>query len=152
MKPNESLGHEPSCRSLLIVGAGVMGQGIARLFAAAGIDVTLMDCQDVKISHPGVKFVRETPAAAPDLVIEAVFEDAAVKKSVYAEMERVYGGRPVVATNTSGLPLNDLGAGLKYPERFLAMHFFMPAEVFPMIEVVRANRTEIRQSPWQSQR
>src|SRR3989442_2031129 len=108
MKPNESLGHEPSCRSLLIVGAGVMGQGIARLFAAADIDVTLMDCQDVKISHPGVKFVRETPAAAPDLVIEAVFEDAAVKKSVYAEMERVYGGRPVVATNTSGLPLNDL--------------------------------------------
>ena len=71
-----------------------------------------------------------------------MFEDAAVKKSVYAEMERVYGGRPVVATNTSGLPLNDLGAGLKYPERFLAMHFFMPAEVFPMIEVVRANRTE----------
>ena|SRR5206468_12755334 len=71
MKPNESLGHEPSCRSLLIVGAGVMGQGIARLFAAAGIDVTLMDCQDVKISHPGVQFVRETPAAAPDLVIEA---------------------------------------------------------------------------------
>src|SRR5205823_13472323 len=53
-----------------------------------------------------------------------------------------YGGRPVVATNTSGLPLIDLGAGLKYPERFLAMHFFMPAEVFPMIEVVRANRTE----------
>src|SRR5262249_47171703 len=81
-------------------------------------------------------------ASAPDLVIEAVFEDAAVKKSVYAEMERVYGGRPVVATNTSGLPLNDLAGGLKYPERFLAMHFFMPAEVFPMIEVVRANRTE----------
>src|SRR5439155_328343 len=138
MKPNESLGHEPSCRSLLIVGAGVMGQGIARLFAAAGIDVTLMDCLDVKISHPAVKFVRETPAAsAPDLVIEAVFEDAVVKKSVYAEIERVYGGRPVVATNTSGLPLNDLAGGLKYPERFLAMHFFMPAEVFPMIEVMR---------------
>jgi hypothetical protein len=142
MKPNEPLGHQPCCRSLLIVGAGVMGQGIARLFAAAGIDVTLMDCRDVKVSYPGVKFVRETPAAAPDLVIEAVFEDAVVKKSVYAEMERVYGGRPVVATNTSGLPLNDLAGGLKYSERFLAMHFFMPAEVFPMIEGVRANRTE----------
>src|SRR5262245_15346175 len=142
MKPNEPLGHEPYCRSLLIVGAGVMGQGIARLFAAARIDVTLMDCRDVKVSYPGVKFVRETPAAAPDLVIEAVFEDAVVKKSVYADMERAYGGRPVVATNTSGLPLNDLAGGLKYPERFLAMHFFMPAEVFPMIEVVRAHRTE----------
>src|SRR5207245_9918784 len=98
MKPNESLGHEPSCRSLLIVGAGVMGQGIARLFAAAGIDVTLMDCQDVKISHPGVKFVRETPAAStPDLVIEAVLDDAVVHKSVYAEIERVDGRLPRVA-------------------------------------------------------
>lgn len=143
MKSNEPLRHESSCQSILIVGAGVMGQGIARLFAAAGIDVTLMDCQNVKISQPGVKFVRQTPAASvPDLVIEAVFEEAAVKKSVYAEIEKVYGGRPVVATNTSGLSLNDLAEGLKYPERFLAMHFFMPAELFPMIEVVRANRTD----------
>jgi 3-hydroxybutyryl-CoA dehydrogenase len=126
----------------LIVGAGVMGQGIARLFSEAEIDVTLMDNQDIKVSQPGVKFVRQAPEAVPDLVIEAVFEDAAVKKSVYAEIENVYGGRPVLATNTSGLPLNELGEGLKYPERFLAMHFFMPADVFPMIEVVRAKRTE----------
>ena len=132
-----------SCKLLLIVGAGVMGQGIARLFARAGIDVTLMDTQDVRISLPGVKFVRKMPSATvPDLVIEAVFEDVAVKKAVYAEIENVYGGRPVLATNTSGLPLNELGEGLRYPQRFLAMHFFMPADVFPMIEVVRAQRTE----------
>jgi len=132
-----------SCELLLIVGAGVMGQGIARLFAPAGIDVTLMDTQDIHISLPGVKFVRKMPsAAAPDLVIEAVFEDVAVKKAVYAEIENVYGGRPVLATNTSGLPLNELGEGLRYPQRFLAMHFFMPADVFPMIEVVRAQGTE----------
>lgn len=143
MTPNDSHRHESPCQSILIVGAGVMGQGIARLFAAAGIDVTLMDCQDVALSEPGVKFVRQTPAASvPDLVIEAVFEDAAVKKSVYAEIEKVYGGRPVLATNTSGLPLNELAEGLEYPERFLAMHFFMPADVFPMIEVVCATRTE----------
>jgi len=132
-----------SCKLLLIVGAGVMGQGIARLFAPAGIDVTLMDTQDIHISLPGVKFVRKMPSAtAPDLVIEAVFEDVAVKKAVYAEIENVYGGRPVLATNTSGLPLNELGEGLRYPQRFLAMHFFMPADVFPMIEVVRAQGTE----------
>jgi len=132
-----------SCKLLLIVGAGVMGQGIARLFAPAGIDVTLMDTQDVSISLPGVKFVRKMPSTtAPDLVIEAVFEDVAVKKAVYAEIENVYGGRPVLATNTSGLPLNELGEGLRYPQRFLAMHFFMPADVFPMIEVVRAQGTE----------
>src|SRR5262245_61052221 len=143
MKLNDPLRNESSCKSLLIVGAGVMGQGIARLFAAVGVDVTLMDTQEVKVSEPGVKFVRQAPTASvPDLVIEAVFEDAAVKKSVYAEIEKLYGGRPVLATNTSGLPLNELAEGLKYPGRFLAMHFFMPADVFPMIEVVRANRTE----------
>lgn len=143
MKPNDQLRNESSCKSILIVGAGVMGQGIARLFAAVGIDVTLMDSQDVNVSQPGVKFIRQLPpASVPDLVIEAVFEDAAVKKSVYAEIENVYRGRPVLATNTSGLPLNELAEGLKYPERFLAMHFFMPADVFPMIEVVCAKRTE----------
>ena len=143
MKLNDPLRNESSCQSILIVGAGVMGQGIARLFAAVGIDVTLMDSQDVNVSQPGVKFIRQLPpASVPDLVIEAVFEDAAVKKSVYAEIENVYRGRPVLATNTSGLPLNELAEGLKYPERFLAMHFFMPADVFPMIEVVRAKRTE----------
>ena len=143
MKLSDPLRNESRCKSMLIVGAGVMGQGIARLFAAVGIDVTLMDCQDVNVSQPGVKFVRQAPPApVPDLVIEAVFEDAVVKKSVYAEIESVYRGRPVLATNTSGLPLNELAEGLKYPERFLAMHFFMPADVFPMIEVVRAKHTE----------
>ena len=142
MTSNDRPRNESSCTSLLVVGAGVMGQGIARLFADAGLDVTMMDTQPVHVSHPRVKFVRQPPAeSVPDLVIEAVFEDAIVKKSVYAEIEKTYGGRPVLATNTSGLPLDDLAEGLEYPERFLAMHFFMPAEVFPMIEVVRGKRT-----------
>jgi 3-hydroxybutyryl-CoA dehydrogenase len=75
-------------------------------------------------------------------VIEAVFEDLAVKQSVFAEIERLYHGSPVLATNTSGLPLDELGESLKHPNRFLAMHFFMPADVFPMIEVVRGKHTE----------
>jgi len=128
---------------LLVVGAGVMGQGIARLFAGAGIDVTLMDTRVVPQPHPAVNVVRELPRdATPDLVIEAVFEDRAVKQSVYEQVEAVYHGVPVLATNTSGLPLDDLAAVVRYPARFLAMHFFQPAEVFPMIEVVRAAQTE----------
>jgi 3-hydroxybutyryl-CoA dehydrogenase len=128
--------------SLLVVGAGVMGQGIARLFADADISVTLTDTSQIDFSHPGVTVVREAPEAIPDLVIEAVFEDPAVKQSVYADIEARYAGGPVLATNTSGLPLDELAGDLKYPHRFLAMHFFMPAEVFPMIEVVRGTRTE----------
>lgn len=132
-----------ACASLMVVGGGVMGQGIARLFAGAGIRVTLVDPRDISFSHSGVTVIHQAPPdAVPDLVIEAVFEDRAVKQTVYAEIERLYKGRPVLATNTSGLPLDDLAAPLQYPHRFLAMHFFMPADVFPMIEVVRGERTE----------
>lgn len=137
-RPSES----PVCRTLLVMGAGVMGQGIGRLFAGAGIGVTLVDTRDVAFSHPGVTVGRQLPQSAPDLVIEAVFEKADVKHAVYADIEAAYGGRPVLATNTSGLPLDELASSLRHPERFLAMHFFQPADVFPMIEVVRGTRTE----------
>lgn len=120
-----------------------MGQGIARLFAGAGMRVTLMDTRVVPQPHPAVTVVRELPRdETPDLVIEAVFEDFAVKRAVYEQIETAYLGAPVLATNTSGLPLDDLAEGLTYPARFLAMHFFMPADVFPMIEVVRGKHTE----------
>jgi 3-hydroxybutyryl-CoA dehydrogenase len=133
----------PLCSSLLVVGGGVMGQGIARLFANAGIRVTLVEPREIVFSHPGVSTTRLLPPEMlPDLVIEAVFEDLSVKQGVYADVEAAYGGRPALATNTSGLPLDDLAAPLRYPARFLAMHFFQPADVFPMIEVVRGTRTE----------
>jgi 3-hydroxybutyryl-CoA dehydrogenase len=132
-----------TCDTLLIMGGGVMGQGMARLFARAGMHVTLVDPRETAFEQPGVTVVRDAPPdSVPDLVIEAVFEVHEVKQSVYATIERLYRGRPVLATNTSGLPLNELGAPLKYPHRFLAMHFFQPAEIFPMIEVVRGEHTE----------
>ncbi len=131
------------CQRVLVAGAGVMGQGIARLFAGTSMAVTLMDTRDVTAPHSSVRVVKQPPLdAVPDLVIEAVFEDRAVKRSVYAQLEEAYKGAPVLATNTSGLPLDDLAEGLAFPHRFLAMHFFMPADVFPMIEVVRGSRTE----------
>jgi len=133
----------PLCSSLLVVGGGVMGQGIARLFAGAGIRVTLVEPREITFSHPGVRTTRLLPPEMlPDLVIEAVFEDLKVKQGVYADVEAAYGGRPALATNTSGLPLDDLAAPLRHPARFLAMHFFQPADVFPMIEVVRGTQTE----------
>ena len=128
---------------MLVVGGGVMGQGIARLFASAGIAVTVVEPRDVPVPFPTVTVAREFPRDAhPDLVIEAVFEDRDAKLAVYRQVESLYGGKPVLATNTSGLPLDQLAEPLRYPNRFLAMHFFMPADVFPMIEVVRSARTE----------
>ena len=132
-----------TCNTLLVMGGGVMGQGIARLFAGAGISVTMVDTRPVEFACAGVTVAREVPRGrAPDLVIEAVFEDRDVKQSVFAAVEHAYGGGPALATNTSGLPLNELAAPLTFPHRFLAMHFFQPADVFPMIEVVRAEHTE----------
>jgi 3-hydroxybutyryl-CoA dehydrogenase len=132
-----------TCDTLLIMGGGVMGQGMARLFSKAGMRVTVVEPRDIAFEHPGVTVAREAPPSlAPDLVIEAVFEVLEAKQSVYATIERLYHGRPVLATNTSGLPLNELDAPLMYPHRFLAMHFFQPADVFPMIEVVRGEETE----------
>ena len=142
MTPSDRSLHE-KCAALVVMGAGVMGQGIARLFANAGMQVTLVDTRDVASPHPAVTLARQAPRdVIPDLVIEAVFEDFKVKQSVYAEIEELYQGRSVLATNTSGLPLDELAAPLRFPERFLAMHFFMPADVFPMIEVVRGEHTE----------
>ena len=142
MTPSDRSLHE-KCATLVVMGAGVMGQGIARLFANAGMQVTLVDTRDVASPHPAVTLARQAPRdVIPDLVIEAVFEDFKVKQSVYAEIEELYQGRSVLATNTSGLPLDELAAPLRFPERFLAMHFFMPADVFPMIEVVRSEHTE----------
>ena len=135
--------NDGSCESMLIVGGGVMGQGIARLFAGAGIAVTVVEPRDVPVPHPTVTMARELPRDAhPDLIIEAVFEDRDAKLAVYRAVESLYGGTPVLATNTSGLPLDELAEPLTYPQRFLAMHFFMPADVFPMIEVVRGAGTE----------
>lgn len=142
MTPSDRSVHE-KCATLVVMGAGVMGQGIARLFANSGMHVTLVDTRDVASPHPAVTLARQAPRdVIPDMVIEAVFEDFAVKQSVYAEIEERYQGRPVLATNTSGLPLDELAAPLRFPKRFLAMHFFMPADVFPMIEVVRGEHTE----------
>jgi 3-hydroxybutyryl-CoA dehydrogenase len=128
--------------TLAVVGAGVMGRGIAKLFANAGIPVTLVKLPDVPgFDHPGVTVSDALPATAPKLVIEAIFEDVGAKRELYAQLESAYGGASVVASNTSGLPLPELEAELRFPEQFLGMHFFHPAEAFPMIEVVRTDRT-----------
>ena len=128
--------------TLVVVGAGVMGRGIATLFANAGIPVTLVKLPEVPgFDHPGVTVLDALPAEAPDLAIEAVFERVQTKRALYAEIEDAYGGATVIASNTSGLPLPELAAELRFPQQFLGLHFFHPAEAFPMIEVVRTDDT-----------
>jgi 3-hydroxyacyl-CoA dehydrogenase/enoyl-CoA hydratase/carnithine racemase len=80
--------------------------------------------------------------AGCDLVIEAVFEEMAVKKEVFAELERVVSPECVLATNTSSLSITEMGADLEHPERVVGMHFFNPVAVLPLVELVRTPLTD----------
>ena len=79
--------------------------------------------------------------AGCDLVLEAVFEEMAVKKGVFAELERVVSPECVLATNTSSLSVTEMGADLEHPERVVGMHFFNPVAVLPLVELVRTPQT-----------
>ena len=80
--------------------------------------------------------------AGCDLVLEAVFEEMAVKKEVFAELEKVVAPEAILATNTSSLSVTEMGADLEHPERVVGMHFFNPVAVLPLVELVRTPETD----------
>lgn len=136
---------------VLIIGSGVMGRGIAKSFVAAGIPTAILS-RSVANMTPGVDeqvaLVEELPPDSPGLIIEAVPERMALKLECYAAIEAAYGGKPVLASNTSALDLEELARSLQYPEHFLGIHYFMPAEVSAIVEVapVRATLPEVTEA------
>ena len=80
--------------------------------------------------------------ADADFVIEAVFEELAVKQQVFAEVEAVVSAQCVLATNTSSLSITEMAAGLAHPERVVGFHFFNPVAVMPLLEIIRGERTD----------
>lgn len=152
-----------------IVGAGTMGGGIAMSFAAAGISVTLIDTSDEAVERglarirgnyaasvtrgsltaeeADARLARIAPAvdraaaAEADLVIEAVFEDMALKREIFADLDARCRAEAILATNTSALDVDEIAAALSRPERFVGLHFFSPANVMKLVEVVRARAT-----------
>jgi len=129
---------------VLVVGAGTMGRGVAKSFAAAGFETIVWSrrAPNVPGLPEGVTAVPTPPVEAPDLVIENVPEDFETKRAVYRALEKVYPPSVIIATNTSGLPLDELAETLEHPDRFLGAHYLQPAEVFPMVEVIAASATE----------
>lgn len=144
-----------------VIGAGVMGGDIAAWAAMSGFRVTLQDlsaqqlgramrraeglfrkrlkdplaCRDAwdrLIPDP-----RGEGLASADLVLEAVVEDAEVKRQLFGQIEGRIGAEVLLATNTSGIPLEALGEGLRHPERLVGLHFFNPVASMQLIEVVR---------------
>jgi 3-hydroxyacyl-CoA dehydrogenase/enoyl-CoA hydratase/carnithine racemase len=154
-----------------VVGAGLMAAQIGLLLARQlGVPVVLTDLDQARVDS-GVGYVHaeigklldrqrisadqanrltglvtgsltKDAFAGADLVIEAVFEEIKVKRSVFAEVEAVVGPECVLATNTSSLSVSDMASGLAHPERVVGFHFFNPVAVLPLVEVVRGVRTD----------
>ena len=152
-----------------VIGAGTMGAGIAQVCAVAGMNVTLYDQQEDALAR-GVKSIEsslvrivkkgnltdEERGAAlarittttqrealgdAETVVEAVFETLEVKRTVWADLAEVVSDSALLATNTSSLSVTEIAAGVPYPERFCGLHFFNPAPLLPLVEVVRAQQT-----------
>ena len=165
----EPKGSVREVRSVGVIGAGTMGGGIAMNFLNAGIPVVLLDAQPEGLER-GVKTIRGnyersasrgkltaeqvesrmellTPStdyaalAEVDLVIEAVFEDMSVKHAVFKQLDTVCKPGAILASNTSTLDVNEIAAVTSRPGDVVGMHFFSPANVMRLLEVVRADKT-----------
>lgn len=152
-----------------VVGLGTMGSGIAQLCAQAGFETVGREVSDElaergrsTIDHylsrgveKGRMTVEEKDAALErlalttdlgalagcGLVIEAVIEDLPTKQTLFSELEGVVGDNAILATNTSALSVTEIADVTEHPERVLGLHFFNPAPVLKLVEVVRAART-----------
>jgi 3-hydroxybutyryl-CoA dehydrogenase len=129
---------------ILVIGSGVMGRGIALSFAEAGIPTAIFSRNPAAVSgvDKRVALLDRLPQEAPELVIESVPEELKPKFECYAAVEAAYAGKPVLASNTSGIDPEALARPLKYPQRFVGMHYFMPAHVNTMVEVAPVKATE----------
>jgi 3-hydroxyacyl-CoA dehydrogenase/enoyl-CoA hydratase/3-hydroxybutyryl-CoA epimerase len=160
-------------KRLGILGAGVMGAGIAFAAAKVGIDVVLKDltqenadsgkayaetaCEksrriDEDQAKEILARIHPTADAADlagcDLVIEAVFENRDVKATVTRETEAVLGESAIFASNTSALPITELAEASVRPENFIGMHFFSPAERMPLVEIITGEKTSDKALAW----
>ena len=148
---------------VLVVGAGQMGGGIAQVVAASGRRVSLFDAAPGAVEHglgmmrtslekltakgganPDEVLARVEPAddlVEADLLIEAVIEDASVKKDVFRRADGLLPDRAILASNTSSIPITSLAAVTQRPDRVIGMHFFNPVPVMGLVEVVRGLET-----------
>jgi 3-hydroxybutyryl-CoA dehydrogenase len=154
---------------VLVIGAGTMGSGIAQCFASADIDTYLYDIQSDAIqralqnlqkivlrqvekgrmtSEDQIRFFQHLfpvhnleECGEVDLVIEAVIEKMEIKKQLFQTLMQKSLGQPILASNTSSLSITELAASVVYSERVIGMHFFNPAPLMKLVEVVKGAKT-----------
>ncbi|MFQ6549713.1 3-hydroxyacyl-CoA dehydrogenase NAD-binding domain-containing protein [Aestuariibius sp. 2305UL40-4] len=152
-----------------VLGAGMMGAGIALVSALAGIEVVLLD-QKQEAADKGKSYTADymdkgiarkkateekkekvlglitattdyAALAGCDLIVEAVFEDPGIKAEVTAKVEEVVGEDCIFATNTSTLPITELAKASKRPEQFIGIHFFSPVDKMMLVEIIKGKET-----------
>jgi 3-hydroxyacyl-CoA dehydrogenase len=156
-------------RSVGILGAGTMGTGIGLAFLNAGFPLTIVETTQEALDkgvarikdtlEANVKRGRATEAQAKerlakltpslklddlgqsDLIIEAVFENMALKKEIFAKLDRIAKPGAIIATNTSTLDVDEIAAETKRPQDVVGLHFFSPANIMRLLEIVRAEKT-----------
>jgi 3-hydroxyacyl-CoA dehydrogenase len=156
-------------KSVAVIGAGLMGGGIGMVFANAGIPVTLLDVSEDAIAKgrgvieknyatsvargsmtqarmddalKRMRFVTKYDDIGPvDLVVEAAFEDMDLKKTIFAELDRVTPPATILASNTSSLDIDQIASATKRPGQVVGVHFFSPANVMKLQENVRGKAT-----------
>jgi 3-hydroxyacyl-CoA dehydrogenase len=156
-------------KSVGVIGAGTMGGGISMNFANVGIGVKIIEVQQAALDR-GLGVIRKnyqtsadkgrfpqeevgvrmgllqgslnrSDLADCDLIIEAVFEDMGVKKEIFADLDRICKPGAILATNTSALDINEIASVTRRPQDVIGLHFFSPANVMKLLEIVRAKHT-----------
>ncbi len=158
-----------SSGQIAVVGAGLMGAGIAQVAAQAGYDVLLCDTATAQLDRAMTaiavsqeRFVAKNAITAADaeaararimtttdlsnaasatLVIEAVYEDVDVKQRLFAELDAITDPTTVLATNTTAIPITTIATATKHPERVVGTHFFSPVPMMRLCELVRGEQT-----------
>ena len=155
-------------KTVLVIGAGFMGSGIAQVCAQTGYQVILTDISEKALEKAlsGIKwslekffskgFLKESPescmarittatdlnaSAQIDWVIEAAFEDENLKKDIFTELDRLTPSHIPLATNTSSIPISRLAEFTRNPERVLGLHFFGPVPFMGLVEVIKGKKT-----------
>jgi len=160
--------HRP-IRKVGVIGAGTMGGGISMNFASAGIPVVILEQKQEALDR-GLGVVRTnyqrsadngrfpqsevaermdrlsgtldmSAFADCDLIIEAVFEDMDLKKRIFADLDRIAKPGAILATNTSALDIDEIASATRRPQDVIGLHFFSPANVMKLLEIVRADHT-----------
>jgi 3-hydroxybutyryl-CoA dehydrogenase len=158
----------PIIKTIGVVGAGTMGQGIAQMAAMAGYTTLLYDMsQDMltkalaqiksnldkgikkgkvspkekKLALERLHLINDLDEVKAEFIIEAIVENLEIKRDLFSKLEDINAADTILASNTSSLPITRLANGMKRPDRIVGMHFFNPAHIMKLVEVIRGAST-----------